>query len=57
MARDTEEEQYRRCIAEKLPEVTPEDYTACTHKLYKDRMHILSGFMGSMAEKILHELH
>ena len=57
MARDTEEEQYRRCIAENLPEVTPEDYTACTHKLYKDRMHILSGFMGSMAEKILHELH
>lgn len=37
-ARDEEDNDYRRCLAEKFPNIQHSDYIECTQKLYKDRV-------------------
>ncbi len=45
MSRDQEENQYRKCLANKFPNVSQDDFIECTNQLYKDRVQILSDFM------------
>ena len=40
-SRDQEENQYRRCLSEKFPNVGADDFVDCTHKIYNDRVQIL----------------
>lgn len=56
-ARDQEENLYRKCLAEKFPNVKAEDFVECTHKIYNDRVQILSKYMFDVSEQILSELH
>ncbi len=56
-SRDQEENQYRKCLAAKFPNVTPDDFVDCTNQIYKDRVQILSSFVFENCERILGELH
>ena len=56
-SRDQEENAYKRCLATKFPNVTPDDFVECTNQLYKDRVEILSSFVFENCERILGELH
>jgi hypothetical protein len=56
-ARSEEDNLYKKCLADKLPNIQPEDYMTCTQKLYKDRLQILSSYMGDISENLLSELH
>ncbi len=56
-SRDQEENQYRKCLASKFPNVQPDDFMECTNQLYRDRVQILSQFVFENCEKILGELH
>ncbi len=56
-SRDQEENLYRKCLADKFPNVKPEDYMNCTQSIYNDRVQILSQFMFNVSEQILSELH
>ena len=56
-SRDQEENLYRKCLADKFPNVKPEDFMNCTQSIYNDRVQILSQFMFNVSEQILSELH
>ena len=56
-SRDEEENLYRKCLAEKFPNITQLDYISCTNKIYKDRVKILSGYMAEVSERILATIH
>ncbi len=56
-SRDQEENLYRKCLSTKFPNVQPDDFMDCSHKIYQDRLQILSNFMFETSEKILGELH
>ena len=57
MSRDEEDNLYRKCLADKFPNITQNDYLTCTYKLYKDRVEVLSSYMSEISEKLLQELH
>jgi len=57
MARDEEENLYRKCLGSKLPNLKAEDYLTCSNQLYADRVQILSTYLGNLAESVLHEIH
>ena len=56
-ARENEDNDYKRCLSEKFPNITQDDYVECTHKIYKDRVKILSDYMLNVSTGILSELH
>jgi hypothetical protein len=56
-SRDEEENIYRKCLSQKFPNITADDYMDCSQQLYKDRLTILSNFMGTVSEKVLSDLH
>jgi fatty-acyl-CoA synthase len=44
-------------LADKLPNVKPDDFMDCTQKIYQDRVQILSQYIFNVSEQILSELH
>ena len=56
-SRDQEENLYKKCLAEKFPNVKADDFVDCTQKIYNDRIQILSKYMFKVSEQILSELH
>ena len=56
-ATDNEESLYRQCLADKLPNITQEDYARCTNVSYSHRAEILLKHFGDTAEEILHTIH
>ena len=56
-SRDQEENQYRKCLAEKFPNVKSDDFMDCTQRIYNDRVQILSKYLFNVSEQILSELH
>ncbi len=56
-SRDQEENLYRKCLAEKFPNVKPDDFVDCTQKIYNDRVQIMANYMFTVSEQILSELH
>jgi hypothetical protein len=57
MSKDEEENLYRKCLADKFPNISQTDYIECTNKIHNDRIEILTNFLGDVAEKTLDELH
>ncbi len=57
LSRDQEENLYRKCLANKFPNVSQDDFVDCTHQIYSDRVKILSNFLFKTSENILGELH
>ena len=57
MAREDEENLYKKCLSEKFPNIQKIDFWTCSKKLQKDRIQILSQFMEKSTESILQELH
>lgn len=56
-SKDQEENLYRKCLADKFPNISQDDFVECSHKIYADRLQIISNYMFTSAEKILSELH
>ena len=56
-SREQEENLYRKCLADKFPNVKPDDFMNCTQSIYNDRVQILSQYMFNVSEQILSELH
>ena len=56
-AKDEEDNVYRKCLSEKLPNIQHKDYIECTQRLYKNRVAILSTFMAETAESVLADIH
>jgi hypothetical protein len=56
-SRDQEENLYRKCLAEKFPNVKADDFMDCTQRIYNDRVQILAKYMFNVSEQILSDLH
>ena len=56
-AKENEENLYRMCLAQRLPNLQHKDYIECTQNLYKDRIEVLYKYMASVAEGVLQDLH
>ena len=54
IARDNEEANYRKCLGKRpsFPVLNPEDYTACSNDLFKERIEIMSNYVADEASKI-----
>ena len=56
-ARDDEDNQYRKCLSTKFPNIKQDDYIECTNQLQKDRVKILGDYFANVSERILGDLH
>ena len=54
MARDSEEGNYRKCLGKRpsFPALEPEDFTACSNDLFKDRIELMSNHVADEATKV-----
>ena len=54
MGRDSEEANYRKCLGKRptFPQLTPDDFTACSNNLFQDRIEMMSNHMAEEAGKI-----
>eukprot|EP00347_Sterkiella_histriomuscorum_P014408 403360979 len=57
MGRDQEDNIYRKCLADKFPNIKQEHYIECTNQIYKDRIKSIGAQFTNIAENILNELH
>lgn len=51
--RDQEENQYRKCLAQRFPNISADDYQECTKAIYKDRVKVLSDHFVNVYEDVL----
>ena len=56
-AHDSEENLYRQCLADKLPNIQQADYVSCTNNIYSQRVELLMTHYANSAEKILADIH
>ena len=56
-AHDSEENLYRQCLADKLPNIQQADYVTCTNNIYSQRVELLMTHYANSAEKILADIH
>ncbi len=56
-AADAEENLYRKCLADKFPNVAQADYVACTKSVYAQRVEIMMGHFAKSAENLLASIH
>ena len=57
MGRDQEDNLYRKCLADKFPDIKQEHFLECTNQINKDRIKSLGTQFVNIAENILNELH
>ena len=56
-AHDSEENLYRQCLAEKMPNITQSDYVTCTNNIYSQRVEMLMNHFANSSEGILRSIH
>lgn len=56
-AKDEEDNLYRKCLAQKFPNISQDDYIDCTHQLYKDRIKIIGDQFVNIYEELFTEMH
>ena len=56
-ATDAEENLYRKCLADKLPQITQADYVTCTKNVYAQRVELMMGHFANSAESLLTSIH
>ena len=56
-AHDSEENLYRQCLADRMPQLTQKDYVACTNNIYAQRVELLMTHFANSSEKILANIH
>ena len=56
-AQDSEESLYRKCLADKYPNIAASDYTGCTKDIYAQRCELLMGHFAQSAEALLSKIH
>lgn len=52
-----EENLYKACLAQKLPNIKPDDYMKCSHNIYGARAEVLMRNFLKTAEDLLDDLH
>ena len=57
MGRDQEDNLYKKCLAEKFPDIKQEDYLDCTNQIQRDRIKVLGMQFTKITESILNDLH
>lgn len=57
VAKDEEDNLYRKCLADKFPKIKQDDYIECTNNLYKDRFKVLGDEFVSIYEEIFTDIH
>ena len=56
-AHDSEENLYRQCLADKMPNITQADYVSCTNNIYSQRVELLMSHFANSSEKVLANIH
>ena len=56
-AQDSEENLYRQCLADRMPNISQNDYAQCTNNIYAQRVELLMSHYANTAEKILGTIH
>ena len=56
-AHSGEENLYRKCLADKFPDIQHSDYITCTKSVYTQRVEMMMGQFANSSEKILADLH
>jgi hypothetical protein len=56
-AAEAEENLYRKCLADKFPNIQQSDYISCTKNIYEQRVEILMTHFANTAEKLLSSIH
>ena len=56
-AHDAEENLYRQCLADRMPNLRQEDYVACTNNVYSQRVEMLMNHFANSSQGILERIH
>ena len=56
-ATDSEENLYKKCLADRMPQITAKDYSECTNNIYATRVELLMNHFADASEKILADIH
>lgn len=56
-AHSGEENQYKKCLADKFPNIAPADYISCTKAVYAQRVEMMMSHFATSSETILHDIH
>ena len=56
-AHDSEENLYKQCLADKMPNITQKDYVSCTNNVYAQRVELLMSHFASSSQGILNVIH
>ena len=56
-AHSSEENLYKKCLADKFPNIKQEDYINCTKDVYSQRVEMMMNYYAHSAEKLLADIH
>ena len=56
-AHSGEENLYKKCLADKFPDIAPSDYISCTKAVYAQRVEMMMSHFANSSEKILGDIH
>ena len=56
-AQDSEENLYRQCLADKMPNIQQSDYIQCTNNVYAQRVEMLMSHFANSSQGILNTIH
>ena len=56
-AHSGEENLYKKCLADKFPNIKQEDYLTCTKDVYSQRVEMMMNYYANTAEKLLNSIH
>ena len=56
-ARDAEENLFKQCLAEKLPNIKKEHYIECTKDIYDQRVEMLLNHFGKVSTEMFTKLN
>ena len=56
-AHDAEENLYRQCLADRMPNLRQEAYVACTNNVYSQRVEMLMNHFANSSQGILERIH
>ena len=56
-AHSGEENLYKKCLAEKFPDIKQADYIECTKNVYTQRVEMMMNYFVNTSEKILADIH
>ena len=56
-AHSGEENLYRKCLADKFPDIKQSDYIECTKSVYSQRVEMMMTYFSNTSEKILGDIH